>query len=172
MRPPAAGAARAKRAPNNRPGDQQDGTGIYSEQAENVTITENRFQGNDRAPITIHAASGGSDVAFTSNTITGEVGGAAFAAIDGLRVTDNTITGGSGSGIALGGDGLRDVQVLRNTITDKSGAAATGVRLTQYGNGDQNRDVQIAQNTITGITSPDTHAATACGSARWARRTR
>jgi parallel beta-helix repeat protein len=144
---------------NTRPGDSVAGTALYSQHARDVTITENRFQ-DDESPITVHATSGGSNVTVTSNTVVGEDGSIALAHIDGLTVADNTISGGSGSGIALGGDGLKDVSVLRNTITGKHGRLATGIRLTQFGYPpepppEQNDDVTIEQNTITDVTSPD-----------------
>jgi hypothetical protein len=140
---------------NTQPGDPVAGTAIYSEQARDVTISDNRFTGND-ASLILHAASGGSDVAFSGNQATGE-GGIIFAHINGLTVSDNTITGGSGSAVTLGGDGLSDAKVLRNTITGKTGDRAAGVRLTNFGapSADQNDNVTIAQNTLVGATSSD-----------------
>jgi hypothetical protein len=127
------------------------GNGLYSEHAENVTISANSFVDNPAAGV-IHAASGGANVSFTANQITH--GGFGFAHIDGLTVTDNTFSGdGPFSGITLGGDGLTDAIVAGNVI---SGRTVAGIRLGQYFPGhDQNRDVTLRENTVTTTASDD-----------------
>src|SRR3954451_2479196 len=128
------------------------GDAIYSELAKNVTISANSFIDNPNATV-IDAIHGGAAVSFTGNQVNNS-GSANFTAVDGLRVADNTITGGNFSAIVLGGRGLQDAQVVGNTITDKSGPLANGIRLLSFAE-KQNRGVTIAENTLTDIVSSD-----------------
>ena len=135
-------------------GNGTPGTGvrnaIYADDGANgVTISGNRFTGNDGATLamTLKPEVHGSGVTFSGNTATGDESGVNVRGVNNLTITGNVIQGSDGSGVGINGND-QNVMVRGNLI---SGGGASGIILRRLVDPDpENGDVEIRENTITG----------------------
>ncbi|HXJ64013.1 MAG TPA: right-handed parallel beta-helix repeat-containing protein [Actinomycetota bacterium] len=134
---------------NNNPGP-ASGHGIYTDQGlKNVTITENKFTGNDSAGVGISPFGGANaDITVSNNEFTGN-GNAVYAlGASGANLTtnvdilDNTMDSQAASQVGVFGD-VSGILIDGNTITN---GLARGVRVI----GSQDSDVTVSNNSISG----------------------